>query len=67
MVEERTRAPAGAADALAVHVEDGGFCRDCVTTRARLVPFPCARVVCAQSVQASLGGADNAAVSGRAE
>jgi hypothetical protein len=59
-VSESSRVLADAAGALAVHVDDGGFCRGCVATRARLVPFPCARVVWARSVQASLG--DPAAV-----
>lgn len=65
VAEERTQVLADAASVLAVDVDDGGFCRGWVTTRARLAPFPCPRVVWARSVQASLGGWDSATALGR--
>lgn len=60
-LDERTRVLADAAGALAVHVDDGGFCRGCITTRGRLVALSCAHL--ARAVQASLadpGGAGRA-------
>jgi len=53
-VDERTRVLADAAGALVIHVDGGGFCRGCITVRARLVAFPCTRVRWARAVQASL-------------
>jgi hypothetical protein len=55
VVGERLRVLAEAAGALLVHVDDDGFCRGCIATRARLVAFPCERVRWARAVQASLG------------
>ena len=62
--DERTGVLADAAAVLAVHVDDGGFCRGCVTTWARLVPFPCTQALWARSVLATFGEADNAAGGG---
>lgn len=52
--DERAMVLADAAGALAVHVDDGGFCRGCILMRGRLVTCPCTRVRWALAVQASL-------------
>lgn len=57
-MDERTRVLADAAGALATHVNNGGFCRGCITIRAHLVAFPCTRVRWARAVQGSLGEPD---------
>lgn len=58
VLEEQARVLADAAGALAIHLDDGGYCRGCIVTRARLVAFPCTRARWAWAVQASLGEPD---------
>jgi hypothetical protein len=51
LAEERMRVLQDAADALALHVDSGGFCQGCLVVRARLVLSPCIRARWASAVR----------------